>query len=1126
MKKLIVIAIATSVALGGLADTWTDSADKTWSYTVSSGKATITGVSPASGGIAIPSSVNGNPVTSIGSSAFSGCSGITSVTIPSSVTSIGWNAFSGCSGITSVTIPSSVTSIGWNAFNGCCGICSVHISDVAAWCGISFDASEANPLFYAKTLCLNDEPVANLVIPDGVESIRSHAFYNCTNIVSVTIPSSVTSIGISAFWGCSGLTSVTIPSGVTSIGDFAFYDCSGLTSVTIPSGVTSIGGYAFQSCIGLTSVTIPSSVTSIGGGAFWGCSGLTSVTIPSGVTSIGSSAFSGCSGLTSVTIPFGVTSIGSYAFSGCGGLTRVTIPSSVTSIGNSAFSGCSGLTSVTIPYGVTSIGDYAFSGCSGLTSVTIPASVTSIGRYAFYGCSGLTSVTIPSSVTSIGFYAFRGCSGLRNVVVPQSVCNSGMSSVFPSAYQSITNLVISDSVTSIGANAFRGCSGLTSVTIPSSVTSIGDGAFNGCSKLANIYASIVIDDVLIGFDDGALTNKVVWTDGGTTGGDETWAHDQQTVHSGIVSWKSGSVSCNQESWFEMDVDHPGRLSFWWKASSESDGAEVYDYAYLSVDEVPQGSLTDGYSLEGVAIGGKTDWVNVVIDVSGAGPHTIRWTYCKDDVDEADTGDDCVWLDDIVWTPKVSVSYDISGASGVVPAGVSELAGTTLTLPDANGFSKAKHTFGGWSYGAYVYDAGAEYVIGNQDVAFTAVWMAHTLSAPVISSPDVSNGGTIETDCATIAMSAEAGTEIRYTTDGSEPTAASPRYTAPFEADGMNVTIKAIAVRDDYFDSDVATFSFTRKPYSLSECLGIDGATVTTGGDSAWGRILGGEAYDGVAALKSGALDNSQTNWVQMTVSGPGTISFWWNVSSEGTNRGRRRDGCVFSVDGVEMAYSDGITNVWTQMAFEVDAPGVRTLKWAYGKNDNGTSDGDDCAWLDNVVWLPDAIEEPMPTIDDGANAEAVNAAVESANFADEGVKAAIGGSASEYKAFKTWASGVVGGEVAVVASTNATVSYLLGAERLFVNAPKIEFGECEVASNTGDVMVSITVKDGEDAVAVASDKVKEMFEATNDLGDWTSTGKKLTPTVTDLTQGRANSLNFKVRPGDGTSPSAFLRIRK
>ena len=83
-----------------------------------------------------------------------------------------------------------------------------------------------------------------------------------------------------------------------------------------------------------------------------------------------------------------------------------------------------------------------------------------------------------------------------------------------------------------------------------------------------------------------------------------------------------------------------------------------------------------------------------------------------------------------------------------------------------------------------------------------------------------------------------------------------------------------------------------------------------------------------------------------------------------------------------------------------------------------------------------------------------------------------------------------------------------------------------VAADTGEVTVSITVKDGEDPAAVASSKVKEMFEATSDLSDWNSVGKKLILTVTDLTQGQSNNLNFKVQPGDGTSSRAFLRIRK
>lgn len=222
----------------------------------------------------------------------------------------------------------------------------------------------------------------------------------------VIIPNGVTSIGSSAFFRCTGLTSVVIPDSVTRIGSSAFSSCTGLTSVVIPDSVTRIGDEAFDGCSSLTSVTIPGSVTRIGTEAFDGCSSLTSVTIPDSVTEIGVSAFRDCSSLTSVTIPDSVTQIWGNAFQGCSGLTRVTISDSITSIEASTFNGCSSLTSVIIPDSVTSIEGSAFMYCSSLTSVTIPDSVTSIKVSAFVGCSSLTSVAIPDSVARIDSRAF------------------------------------------------------------------------------------------------------------------------------------------------------------------------------------------------------------------------------------------------------------------------------------------------------------------------------------------------------------------------------------------------------------------------------------------------------------------------------------------------------------------------------------------------------------------------------------------------------------------------------------------------------------------------------------------------------------------------------------------------
>ena len=234
----------------------------------------------------------GNSVTSIGNFAFDGCSGLTSVhitdldawckiafssdfsnplsfahhlylngeeikdlVIPNSVTSIGADAFQGCTNITSVTIPNSVTSIGGNAFHGCTYLTSVYITDLEAWCKISFEFNAySNPLIYSHHLYLNGEEIKNLVIPNSITTIGDWAFYTCRSLTSVTIPNTVTNIGYCAFGECFNLTSVTIPNSATTIGDFAFLYCRNLTSVTIPNSVTSIKKAAFDGCSHLSSV--------------------------------------------------------------------------------------------------------------------------------------------------------------------------------------------------------------------------------------------------------------------------------------------------------------------------------------------------------------------------------------------------------------------------------------------------------------------------------------------------------------------------------------------------------------------------------------------------------------------------------------------------------------------------------------------------------------------------------------------------------------------------------------------------------------------------------------------------------------------------------------------------------
>ncbi len=239
-------------------------------------------------------------VTRIGSYAFDNCTTLTSVTIPDGVTSIGTYTFRSCEQLKRVTIPPSLTEIGSCAFIWCFNLEAVHISDLAAWCGMTLLENAVNPLYYGAHLYLNEKEVTDIVIPEGVTCINNLIFENFAHLTSVTIPDGVTSIGEQAFYGCRKLTHVAFPRSLVSIGDRAFWRCSNIEKVTIPKGVTSIGEAAFSECSSLTSITIPEGVTSIGVGAFFRCHSLTSIVIPSSVSSIGQGAFFGCWPLTSV----------------------------------------------------------------------------------------------------------------------------------------------------------------------------------------------------------------------------------------------------------------------------------------------------------------------------------------------------------------------------------------------------------------------------------------------------------------------------------------------------------------------------------------------------------------------------------------------------------------------------------------------------------------------------------------------------------------------------------------------------------------------------------------------------------------------------------------------------------
>jgi hypothetical protein len=190
---------------------------------------------------------------------------------------------------------------------------------------------------------------------------------------------------------CAG--AAVIPSGVTSIGTSAFWNTSGLTSVTIPDSVISIGASAFGEARGLTSVTISASVTTIGSRAFYYTTSVTNFAVDEANPNYKATdgALFNKAGTTLISYPTGNTR------------TSYTTPSSVTTIDERAFQGAAYLTNVTIGSGVTTIGDAAFSGTTSLVRVYFEGTASpSVGVYGF-GRSPTAGATAYRFAGSTGF---------------------------------------------------------------------------------------------------------------------------------------------------------------------------------------------------------------------------------------------------------------------------------------------------------------------------------------------------------------------------------------------------------------------------------------------------------------------------------------------------------------------------------------------------------------------------------------------------------------------------------------------------------------------------------------------------------------------------------------------------
>ena len=140
----------------------------------------------------------------------------------------------------------------------------------------------------------------------------------------------------------------------------------------------------------------------------------------------------------------------------------------------------------------------------------------------------------------------------------------------------------------------------------------------------------------------ALNNALDWVEDTA----RPWTFDYTDAMDRKVSMTTPVLGNGQSSSISALVEGPGRISFYWKTSSE----EFFDTLALYVD----GKFV-------TSISGETTWQAFAQAVTGYGQHVVTWTYAKDGQGAA--GMDCAWLDMVTWIPD----YAGSGAASIMSA---------------------------------------------------------------------------------------------------------------------------------------------------------------------------------------------------------------------------------------------------------------------------------------------------------------------------------------------------------------------------------------------------------------------------------------------------------------------------
>ena len=496
-----------------------------------------------------------------------------------------------------------------------------------------------------------------------------------------------------------------------------------------------------------------------------------------------------------------------------------------------------------------------------------------------------------------------------------------------------------------------------------------------------------------------------------TGGGAAWFPQTETTFDGVLAAQSGAIGADGESWVETRVDGPGFIGFRWKVSSERfpcdrlefflDGApltaiggdgEDWAEVQVPVDGAGEHVVRWSFSKDGSVSEGKDcGWLDEVMWTPFA-PTMVRfesnggvggmeslllstpsgsmlasnaftrvgygfagWSTSPTGAVEYSEAERITGVRDgeneelvlyAVWAPlSFEVLFNSSGGTGSMPP-IPFVYGQAVALPQ-NAFDYPGHTFAGWATN----ENGTIDFSDGQDVSFLlpgddgyavlhAVWSVNSFR--VEFDP---NGGTGEMEpqdfvyglAASLSDNAFVREDFRFVGWSLSPNGVrafgNGEDASGYPAEAGEV-VRLFALWDD---GTIAA--------ALDAPLAF-----STGGVVGW-NVQTNDSWDGVSAVESENAERGQSNlysWIDSSVAGSGTLSFWWKISDSYRTRAVS---AAFLMDGERAASIEFAETGWARVELRVSGHGWHSLRWLCEQR--FYSFRKPSVVIDHVSWVPD-----------------------------------------------------------------------------------------------------------------------------------------------------------------------------